>query len=187
MPSYTAVGGVSTLLVEYRGYGRSGGAPSREAVVRDAAAFYDRLARRADVRPDRIMLHGRSIGGAVAAELALAREPAALILESTFTSLESMFWRFGIPGFIVRDRFRTEDALKALDTPVLVMHGRRDNIIPVAHGRELGRIGAKTRYTEYDANHDLPPDWQDFERDLRAFVEPIISGFLPSESAVAVH
>lgn len=140
--------GYALLLVEYRGYGRSTGSPAREPIREDMIRFYDWLAAQEGIDPDRIAFHGRSIGGAVAADLAEHRAPAALILTSTFTSMEVMFWRFGVPGLIVQDKYRTEDALRQLAVPTLVMHGSRDNIIPVEDGRELGTLGPHTTYVE---------------------------------------
>ncbi len=167
---YTA-NGMSTLLVEYRGYGRSTGIPAMAAVRSDMVQFFDWLASRPEVDATRIVFHGRSIGGAVAADLSKYREPAAMILASTFTSMEVMFWRFGIPGFLVQDKYRTQDVMEQVGFPVLVMHGARDNIIPVSDGRELGASGAKTTYVEYDSNHDLPTQWIPFEEDILRFLQ----------------
>jgi fermentation-respiration switch protein FrsA (DUF1100 family) len=162
--------GLSLLLVEYRGYGRSGGSPSLAAVRSDMIRFFDHLVERPEVTPRRIVFHGRSIGGGVAADLAAHRTPAAMILAATFTNLESMFRRYGIPGILVRDRYDTVAALETMDVPVLVLHGERDNIIPVAQGRRLGRSGPRTTYVELDCNHDLPADWPSFERTIRGFL-----------------
>lgn len=168
--------GYALLLVEYRGYGRSTGSPAREPIRQDMMLFYDWLAAREGIDPDRIAFHGRSIGGAVAVDLAEHREPAALILTSTFTSMEVMFWRYGVPGVIVQDKYRTEDTLKRLGVPTLVMHGARDNIIPVEDGRELGTLGPHTTYVEWDANHDLPTDWPPFEKELITFLGQHLPG-----------
>lgn len=162
--------GISVLLVEYRGYGRSEGTPSKEAILSDMVKFYDWAVMRPDVDTNKIIFQGRSIGGAVAADLSTQREPSAMIISSTFTSMEVMFWRFGIPGFVADDKYRTEDILRNADFPLLVMHGSRDNIIPVSDGRELGRLGRNTQYIEYDANHDLPVDWSAYETHLINFL-----------------
>lgn len=162
--------GLSVLLVDYRGYGRSGGKPSREGIRADAIQFIDWLRAQPEVDPHRIVYQGRSIGGAVAADLAEHRKPAAMVLAATFASMEAMYWRYFVPGFLAADKYRTVDVLEQADFPVLVMHGKRDNIIPVSSGRKLGRTGALTRYIEYDANHDLPTDWEQFEADIRGFL-----------------
>ena len=162
--------GISVLLVEYRGFGRSGGALNQTSIRSDMTGFYDWLVKQPGVDASRIIFHGRSIGGGVASDLANVRQPAAMILTSTFTSMESMFWHFGVPGFVVKDKYRPEAVVARANYPVLVMHGIRDNIIPISQGRELGRLGSQTRYIEYDANHDLPQDWPQFERDLILFL-----------------
>ena len=83
--------GISVLLVEYRGYGRSGGEPSREGIRSDMMKFYDWLTRQPEVDPEHIIFQGRSLGGAVAADFSTFRKPRAMILVSTFTSMEVMF------------------------------------------------------------------------------------------------
>lgn len=153
--------GVSVLLVEYRGYGRSASSPSRGAIREDVVGFVADLVSRPEVDQDRLVYHGRSLGGAVAADLAVLRPPRALILVSTFTSMESMFRRTLVPGFLARDRYRTADVLASLDRPVLVVHGRRDTVVPVAHGRALSRLGDHVTYLEIDADHNLPLDRPD--------------------------
>ena len=162
--------GISVLLVEYRGYGRSDGVPSKENIRNDMLKFHQWLIEQEAVDPERIIYQGRSIGGAVAADLAEIKPPAAIILNSTFTSMQRMFWRFGVPGFIASDKYRTKDILESTDIPVLVMHGKRDNIIPVDNGRDLGNARTGIQYIEYDANHDLPTDWQEFEQHLIHFL-----------------
>ncbi len=165
-----AANGISTMLVEYRGYGRSTGTPAMQLIRSDMIAFYDWLAKQPLVDSEKIVFHGRSIGGAVAADLSQHRKPAAMILSSTFTSMEVMFWRFGVPGFIVEDKYRTEDVMRDAEFPVLVQHGTRDDIIPVKDGRELGSLGKQTKYIEYDANHDLPTNWSTFEAHIIEFL-----------------
>jgi len=149
--------GWAVLLPEYRGYGRSGGAPSETALVDDALWFLKQIEQRPDVDPDRIVLHGRSLGGGVAAQVAARRRPVALIFESTFTSVRAMASKYAVPRFLARHRFDTDRVLAGLDVPVLLMHGTHDNIIPVAHGRRLHEIAPNSTFVEFDAKHnDFP-------------------------------
>ncbi len=133
--------GLSVLLLEYRGYGGSHGSPSEEGFRLDANAGYEFLLRRLGDRR-RIVVFGRSMGGAVAARLAAEYPPGALILEATFTSLEEMgrsIYPF-LPGFLfrrIRGRFDTRSWMSAMECPVLVVHGTRDEIVPIRMGREL--------------------------------------------------
>ena len=92
---------VRVLLPEYRGYGRSAGSPSQRAITEDLIAFYDLLARRPEVDAQRVVFHGRSLGGGAVCDLARHRKPAAVILMSTFTSMKRMAPRYLVPGFMV--------------------------------------------------------------------------------------
>src|SRR5579859_2501538 len=99
--------GIGVLLPEYRGYGRSEGTPSEAAITEDFVGFYDLLVRRGDVDPSRIVLHGRSLGGGAVCALARHRPAAALVLESTFTSVPDVARRWLVPGALLVSRFDT--------------------------------------------------------------------------------
>lgn len=149
--------GCSVLLPEYRGYGRSSGRPSQKAICSDAVRFYDELIKRDDVDRSRIVFHGRSLGGSIAAAVATQRKPAALLLQSTCASVAGLAWRFGAPPFLVRNPFRTDRVVARLDVPLLIFHGTRDEIIPVSHGRRLRDLAPKAACIEYDCGHnDFP-------------------------------
>jgi fermentation-respiration switch protein FrsA (DUF1100 family) len=151
--------GYAVLLPEYRGYGRSGGSPCQRDIVADARRFYDLLAARPDIDPQRIVLHGRSLGAGVAAQVAAAKPACALILESAFTSAASFCWRFGAPPLLCTSPFRTDRVLPRLGRPVLILHGADDDIIPVAHGRRLHAITPGSAYVELAGHHnDFPLD-----------------------------
>lgn len=163
--------GVSILLIEYPGYGRSTGTPSQGSITDAGVKFYDSLAARPEVDPARIVLHGKSLGGGVAAQLLAKRPAAAVILESTFTSVASFAGDYYMPQFLVRHPFRTDDVLKRSKAPVLLFHGRDDEIIPVAHGRALAALRPDAIYVETDGHHnDYPPDprayWSEIEKFL---------------------
>lgn len=129
--------GISQLLPEYRSYGISGGSPTQDRVVGDVVWFYDWLAARPDVRADQIVLHGRSLGTGVAALVTKERPTDGLILESAFTSLTEVANRFWAPKFVIRQPFPTLEVLKDYQQPVLLLHGKRDRIVPLEHARQL--------------------------------------------------
>jgi len=164
--------GVSVLLVEFPGYGHSSGAPSRRSIGEAFSAGYDWLVARADVDPERVVVMGRSIGGGVATDLAASRPVRALILQSTFTSLSSLAWEsFRAPGFLLRDRFDNEAVLRSFVGPVLLMHGRRDEVIAVRHARRLAAVSPGAEVIEWDCGHnDCPPDWHAFIADVKNFL-----------------
>lgn len=166
--------GFAILLPEYRGYGRSAGKPSERGIVEDAVYFFDEVLKRPDVDPRRIVIHGRSMGGGVAAGLAARRKPTALVLESSFMSVVAMARRYLVPPFLAKNPFRVDRVVAELDVPVLIMHGTEDEIVPVSHGRKLRDLGRQVTYHEYACSHnDFPGDeneaqyWQDVGDFLR--------------------
>jgi fermentation-respiration switch protein FrsA (DUF1100 family) len=163
--------GVSVLLLEFRGYGRSAGAPSQDAITQDAVQFYDRLAARPEVDPSRIIFQGRSLGGGVVCDLATQRPPAALILMSTFSSVARMARSYLVPRFLVRHPFDNVAALTDFARPVLIVHGTHDRMIPVSHARELVKVAHDAALVEYDCDHnDCPPDWGVFWDEVSRFL-----------------
>ncbi len=132
--------GWSVLLYDYRGYGKSTGTPSEEGTYLDAEAAYDHLARVEGLAPERIVLHGESLGVAVTLELALRRPVAAVIAESGFTSLPDMaaeVYPF-LPGrLLARIRYDNLAKVARLGVPLFVIHSPDDDIVPVEHARRL--------------------------------------------------
>jgi len=160
--------GVGISLVEYPGYGQSTGKPSEASIRRAMVAAYDRLLERPDVDPQRVVGYGRSLGGGAVCALARDRPLAALILESSFTSVPPLARRLGVPRFLVLDRFDNEAVVRDFSGPVLVLHGVRDPVIPIEHARELARVAADSRMIEMPCGHnDCPRDWDDVTDFLR--------------------
>jgi len=133
--------GLDVLIVDYRGYGQSSGSPSETGTYRDARAAWDWLLARG-VAPGRIVVFGRSLGGAVGAWLAAQPDvrPAGLIVESCFTSGVDMARRLypWLPArWITRLKYPARDYVAAAESPVMVIHSRDDEIIPFDMGRAL--------------------------------------------------
>ena len=152
--------GVAALLLEYPGYGRSTGTPSEQSINAAAQAAYDwaRDDRRIDAK--RIVPYGRSLGGGPAARLAADRKAAALILESAFTSVADFAALYFAPAFLVRDRFDNLAALSSYQGPLLVVHGSRDQVIPIAQGRRLAAAVPGSKFHEVPCGHnDCPRPW----------------------------
>ena len=149
--------GLHVLLPEYRGYGRSGGSPSQAGVVEDFKHFYDRLLESPGVDPDRIVFHGRSLGGAVLAALSRERAPAAMILSSTFTSAGAMARKSGFPEFFVLDQFDTALALRGANWPLLFTHGADDEIVPSQHSDQLHALVTGSRLVLLPGGHNDCP------------------------------
>ncbi len=132
--------GLSTLIIDYRGYGRSEGKPSEQGTYRDAEAAWRYLTKQRGVPASRIVLFGRSLGAAVATYLATRKAPAALIIESGFVSvpeLGAQIYPWLPVRWLARFKYPTGEYLKTVSVPVLIVHGRDDEIIPFTHGRSL--------------------------------------------------
>ena len=167
---FTALG-IGVLLVEYPGYGQSTGTPSQKSVTAAFLAAYDMLAARPDVDPSKIVFYGRSLGGGAVCALAAVRPAAALILTSTFTGIRAMASRYLVPGFMVRDPFDNLTVVRNFSGPVLIVHGRYDDIIPFHHGTTLQKAARRAKLLAYDCGHnDCPPDAERFWRDIAAFL-----------------
>lgn len=132
--------GASVLMYDYRGYGQSSGSPTEEGTYRDGEAAYLWLTQVKGVPPERIVLYGESLGCGVAAELALRRKAAGLILESGFTSTVDMA-RVILPflpvSWMVLFRYDSLAKIPRIRIPLLVMHSPTDDVVPFPMGRQL--------------------------------------------------
>lgn len=132
--------GASVFIFDYRGYGESAGSPSEEGTYRDARAAWDHLVAARDVAPARIVIHGRSLGGAVAVELATQVAPAGVILESTFTTMGDLGARVYplLPvKLLSRIRYDSRARIAAVGAPKLFLHSPHDDVVPHDLGRAL--------------------------------------------------
>ncbi|MFH1977034.1 MAG: alpha/beta hydrolase [Pseudomonadota bacterium] len=163
--------GVGVMLVEYPGYGRSKGSPSQKSITDAFVSAYDYIAAKNGVDPSRIILLGRSIGGGAVCALSKKRPSSALIVMSTFTSARSFAPKYFVPGFLMRDPFDNLKVIASYDGPVLVIHGRNDEIIPFSHGVALSKAARRATMVAYDCGHnDCPPDPDLFWEDIKIFL-----------------
>lgn len=132
--------GFSTFIIDYRGYGQSEGKITEEGTYLDAEAAWQYLTETRGIDPREIIVFGRSLGGAIASNLASKKQPGGLILESVFTSVPDMAAKL-YPVFPVRLLCRytydTNAAIQSVSSPVLIVHSPDDEIIPFENGLEL--------------------------------------------------
>ena len=132
--------GISVFLLSYRGYGKSTGRPSEKGIYLDGLAAYDYLAETERIPPNRIAIFGRSLGGAVAIEVALQRGVRCIVIESTFTSLRDMSktifpWSLFSP--FIPNHYDNGTKIATLSVPKLIVHGKNDEIVPFRIGEKL--------------------------------------------------
>lgn len=141
--------GSDVLLLDYRGYGRSEGSPSEPGVYADARAGLAHLVEARSVPESRVVLFGRSLGGAVALDLARDRSLAGVIVESTFTSLADMGGSVAGPlGRLLARGFDSQRKIADVRAPLLFFHGDRDEIVPFALGRRLFEVAPEPKAFE---------------------------------------
>jgi hypothetical protein len=126
------------LALSYRGYGGSTGSPSETGLIEDARTLYEFAVAR--YAPERLVLWGESLGAAVAIVLAAERPVGKLVLEAPFISavdLAASIYPFVPVRWLMKDQFRSDQRISAVNVPVLVMHGELDRVVPIRFGRQL--------------------------------------------------
>lgn len=150
--------GLDTLIFDYRGYGRSQGAPSEQGIYKDAEAALAYLIQERGIAQQDIIYFGRSLGGAVAAWLAARHPPGALILESSFTSAPAMaaeLYPWYPARLLTRIDYNTLENIRKVSSPVLIIHSRNDEIIPFSHGQRLFEAANQPKqFLEIQGDHN---------------------------------
>ena len=162
--------GLSVLIIDYRGYGQSDGRTTESGTYRDADATWRYLTETRGVRPDNVVIFGRSLGGSIAARLAAHQRPLALIVESSFTSVPDIAQELypWLPArWLSRLSHATRDYVRDVQCPVLVVHSRDDEIIPFHHGQAIFAAAPEPRtlLTLRGSHNDA------FLRDERSYIE----------------
>ena len=133
----------AVLFVNYRGYGKSGGKPAEAAMVADAVEIFDWAARRTDLDPARVALHGRSLGTGVAVQVAAARPARCVILTSPFDSARDVakqIYSWLPVDLLMRHPFDSAAHAPQLRMPALFLMGDADQLIPMRHSERLASL-----------------------------------------------
>lgn len=141
--------GVNVFIIDYRGYGKSDGDPDEPGIYKDGIAAYDYLIDEKDLTKDNIVLFGRSLGAAVAVEVATKRDVRGMILESAFTDAKAMariIMPFVPVGAVISSKFDSVGKIKDIHIPVLFTHGDRDSIVPIDLGKKLFEAANEPKY-----------------------------------------
>jgi fermentation-respiration switch protein FrsA (DUF1100 family) len=172
----------NVLAVEYRGYGRSEGAPDEPGIYRDARAGWEHLVRKRGIAPERIIAFGQSLGTAVAADLAAERTVGGIVLESPFPSAREVARRVypflpGI-GYFLRTKFEIAAKLETGGVPLLVVHCAQDPVINFALGEETFRRAGEPKrlfrvngYCHEEASRLAP---EEYRQALTSFLTSIL-------------
>lgn len=166
----------AVLLMNYRGYGESAGAPTEKALVSDGIEILDWAARRTDLDASRIAIHGRSLGTGVAVQVAAARPPRCVVLTSPFSSaleVAQAHYRWLPVAPLMRHPFDSAARAPSLRMPLLVLIGDADTLIPPPHSERLASLwgGPVERLVLHGYGHnDLSIDPR-YDAAIRAFLD----------------
>ena len=174
--------GYSVLIFDYRGFGRSKGSPGENGTYLDADAAWEWLIKTRGEPAERVVIFGRSLGGAVAIELAGRHPPAALVVESTFTSLTDV-GRHHYPllpvRLLLRHPYESIDKVSTIACPKLFLHGTEDRLIPLANGRRLYEAAAPPKhFVETPGGHNNAGFTYGpaYAKRLAAFIDEAVKG-----------
>ena len=149
--------GLNLMAFDYRGYGESEGSPNEPGLYRDADAAYRYLREERHVPAERIILFGHSLGSAVAIDLAGRVPSAGLIVEGAFTSAVNRgqeVYPYIPVRWVARSRYASLEKISRVSGPKLFLHARRDEVIPLSHGRRLYAAAAPPKtFVELEGSH----------------------------------
>ena len=151
------------LIIAYRGFSGNKGSPSEEGLYKDARAAKYWLNLN-NINDQNIVIYGESLGTAVAIDLAKDHKFAGVILESPFTSMLKLSRKYypWIPtGLLLKDKYETDKKIKKVSTPILILHGRKDNIVPFEMGETLFNQANNPKYNYFVDNDDHMMDFND--------------------------
>ena len=168
--------GVNFFIFDYRGYGKSSGKPSEKGLYEDAAAAHNYLVSRKDIGKTKIVVYGKSLGGAVAAEVCLRRNVSALILESSLASVilqAQQLYPFLPMNFLITQKYDTIAKVKNVNIPKLISHGKSDKVISFKHGEALFEAAADPKqFLPFEGGHndDIYVTSSAYKKELQKFL-----------------
>jgi fermentation-respiration switch protein FrsA (DUF1100 family) len=174
--------GLSVLIIDYRGYGQSEGRTTEQGIYRDAEAAWKYLTELENTPAERSIVFGRSMGASAAAYLAATQRPLALIIESSFTSvpdIASEYYPWLPVRWLSRLRHSAEDFVRQAESPVLVIHSRDDEIVPIHHGKAIYAAAREPKsFVEIRGTHNdgFLRDEQNYLAGLRTFLDELPPG-----------
>jgi pimeloyl-ACP methyl ester carboxylesterase len=178
--------GLATFLFDYRGYGKSGGTPTEEGTYTDVEAAWQYLTQERQIPPQKIIIYGESLGGAIASYLAQKNSQqngndnaGGLVLASTFTSISDRaaeLYPFMPIRFLSRFSYNSIDRLPSIKIPVLVIHSIDDEIIPFHHGERNFQVANQPKKLvklRGDHNGGFLDSLETYRNGLNEFIQSI--------------
>jgi fermentation-respiration switch protein FrsA (DUF1100 family) len=167
---------INFLIIAWRGFSGNKGKPTEQGLYDDGKSAIDWLAKKG-VREKDIILYGESLGTGVATHLAQNKNFAGIILETPFTSMidaAKKFYPYIPVNLLLKDKFENKKKIKNINSPILVMHGEADQIVPFSMGKKIYEIANEPKYsyfTKYD-NHMMEYD-ENLLKALKSFLDSL--------------
>ena len=167
---------INFLIVAYRGFSGNKGKPTEAGLYEDAQSALNWLTKQ-NIRENQIIIYGESLGTAVSIEVAQNKKFAGIILESPFTSMvdAGKFYYPYLPvSLLLKDRYETIKKLKNINIPILIMHGKKDRIVPFHMGKKVFEKANEPKYSYFPDNDDHMMDYnEDLVQSIRNFIKNI--------------
>ncbi len=147
---------INILLISWRGFSGNKGSPTEQNLYEDAEASIKWL-NKEGVDNSRIILYGESLGSGVAVELGKKNNFNSIILESPFTSIENsakIYYPYLPVKLLLKDRYDSISKIKMINTPILIMHGEKDDVIPFSMGKELFKEANNPKHSYFTNDDD---------------------------------
>ncbi|PHN03975.1 alpha/beta hydrolase [Flavilitoribacter nigricans] len=177
--------GYDFFMMDYRGFGKSRGKRTEPILYNDAQTLYRWLAKQYE--EDEIVIYGRSMGSGIAARIASWNRPKMLILDSPYFSFYHQIRRYGfiLPlRWLLRYQIRTDQFFRKIESPIFLIHGTKDRLIPFEHSERLQQIQPELAHLlpiEGGGHNDLP-DYPEYHQ----YLYDILNGYYVEQTAGAV-
>ena len=168
---------ITVAIFDYPGYGKSSGKPNESNLFESAGAVYKMLQDKYGMKSEECIIYGRSLGGAVAVDLASHVSTAGLIVESGFSSTIQMgkeIFPFLPAKLIISQPFDSISKIPKITAPKLIMHSRKDEIIPYHHGEDLYRAASEPKiFLEISGTHNDGYEYRgkEYAKSLKEFID----------------
>ena len=154
---------INILLISWRGFSGNEGSPTEENLYKDAKAAIKWLNRK-EVENNKIILYGESLGTGVAVEIGKKNNFNSIILEAPFTSMENaakIYYPYLPVKLLLKDKYNSISKIKKITTPILIMHGKKDDIVPFSMGKELFEKANNPKYSYFTSDDDHMMEFND--------------------------
>ncbi len=147
---------INILLISWRGFSGNKGSPTEKNLYQDGKASIKWLNDK-NIDNNKIILYGESLGTGVALEMAKDKKFNSIILESPFTSIENsakIFYPYLPVSLLLKDRYDSISKIKMINSPILILHGEKDDVVPISMGKELFKNANSPKHSYFTSEDD---------------------------------